>query len=97
MVATVPTESLVERFDLFTILVLGEVVAGVVAGLSGSETATVAIVTAVVGMVLAFAFWWLYFDFVARRVPSADPRVFGLWMTSTCPSRAPSPPRARRW
>jgi low temperature requirement protein LtrA len=88
VVATVPTESLVERFDLFTILVLGEVVAGVVAGLSGFETASTAILTAVVGMVLAFAFWWLYFDFVARRIPSAEPRVFGAWMVIHLPIAA---------
>ena len=33
-----PTDSLVERFGLFTIIVLGEVVLGVVAGLSGGRT-----------------------------------------------------------
>lgn len=77
---TVPTESLVERFDLFTILVLGEVVSGVVIGLTGSETVTTGIVTAVVGMVLAFSFWWLYFDFVGGRKPERDPRVFGIWL-----------------
>jgi low temperature requirement protein LtrA len=79
-VATVPTESLVERFDLFTILVLGEVVSGVVAGLSGSTLATTGIVAAVFGMVLAFAFWWLYFDFVGRHLPVNEPRIFGAWI-----------------
>jgi len=79
-VATVPTESLVERFDLFTILVLGEVVSGVVIGLSGSELATTGVVAAVLGMVLAFAFWWLYFDFVGRHVPVNDPRIIGAWI-----------------
>ena len=32
-----PTDSLVERYGLFTIIVLGEVVLGVVAGLSAAE------------------------------------------------------------
>jgi low temperature requirement protein LtrA len=79
-VATVPTDSVVERFDLFTILVLGEVVSGVVIGLSGAASATTGIVAAVFGMMLAFAFWWLYFDFVGRQVPVNAPRVFGAWI-----------------
>jgi low temperature requirement protein LtrA len=32
-----PTDSLVERFGLFTIIILGEVVLGVVAGLSAAD------------------------------------------------------------
>lgn len=87
-VATVPTDSLVERFDLFTILVLGEVVAGVVIGLSGTEPGATGIVAAVFGMVLAFAFWWLYFDFVGRRVPLNDPVVFGAWLGWHLPASA---------
>ncbi len=79
-IVTVPTESLVERFDLFTILVLGEVVSGVVIGLTGSETVTTGIVTAVFGMVLGFSFWWLYFDFVGSRIPQTEPRTFGVWL-----------------
>ena len=79
-IAIMPTESLVERFDLFTILVLGEVVAGVIAGLSGVEQTTSGIVAAVFGMLLAFAFWWLYFDFVGRREPPDDRRRFGAWV-----------------
>ena len=80
LIVTVPTESMVERFDLFTILVLGEVVAGVVIGLSGSESIATGMAAAVFGMVLAFSFWWLYFDFVGRRIPVKDPRTFGAWL-----------------
>jgi len=79
-VAMVPTESMVERFDLFTILVLGEVVAGVVAGLSGAESSGAAIVAAVFGMILGFSMWWIYFDLVGRRVPPAKAWRFGSWM-----------------
>lgn len=79
-VVTVPTQSLVERFDLFTILVLGEVVSGVVIGLSGSETVTTGIVAAVFGMILAFALWWLYFDFVGRRIPATGSHSFAAWV-----------------
>lgn len=84
-VVTVPTESLVERFDLFTILVLGEVVSGVVIGLAGSDAVTTGIVTAVFGMVLGFSFWWLYFDFVGSRKPVTNPRSFGAWIGGHLP------------
>jgi low temperature requirement protein LtrA len=87
-IVTVPTEALVERFDLFTILVLGQVVSGVVIGLAGSETVTTGIVTAVVGMVLGFAFWWLYFDFAGGRLPDKDPRIFGAWLGAHLPISA---------
>jgi low temperature requirement protein LtrA len=40
-----PTDSLVERFGLFTIIVLGEVVFGVVAGLSAANHAVTTIAT----------------------------------------------------
>ena len=84
-VVTVPTDSLVERFDLFTILVLGEVVSGVVIGLAGSDTVTTGIATAVFGMVLGFSFWWLYFDFVGGRKPVTNPRSFGAWVGGLLP------------
>lgn len=58
-----------ERFGLFTIIVLGEAVAGVVRGLAAlPELDLRAILTGALGMSLAFALWWVYFDFVARRL-----------------------------
>jgi low temperature requirement protein LtrA len=87
-VANVPTESVVERFDLFTILVLGEVVSGVVIGLSGSQSATTGMVAAVFGMLLAFAFWWLYFDFVSHHIPVNESRLFGTWIAWHLPASA---------
>ncbi len=58
-----------ERFGLFTIIVLGEAVAGVVRGLAAlPELGLRAVLTGALGMGLAFALWWVYFDFVARRL-----------------------------
>lgn len=48
-IATVPRDSVLERFDLLAILVLGEVVAGVVIGPQGSELAATGIVAAAAG------------------------------------------------
>jgi low temperature requirement protein LtrA len=62
------TTKLPERFGLLVILVLGETVVGAVNGMAGNHNLTWAVgFVAVLGMALAFALWWVYFDFVARR------------------------------
>jgi low temperature requirement protein LtrA len=62
--------ALVERFGLFTIIVLGELIVSVVLGvvelhhlewLMGGMAA--------LGMSVAIAVWWVYFDFVSHRLP----------------------------
>ncbi len=59
---------LAERFGLFTIIVLGESVAGTVNGLGGlDEVSTLGQITGVLAMVLAFQLWWIYFDMVPRE------------------------------
>lgn len=63
------TDSLVERFGLFTIIVLGEVVVGVADGLAATEHSFVTIATGLVALWLGFAFWWNYFDLVGGRLP----------------------------
>jgi len=61
-----------ERFGLFTILVLGESIAAVVAGISSVGWEMNATVGAALGVVTATGLWWLYFDnlegSVVRRV-----------------------------
>ena len=62
--------SLVERFGLLTIIVLGEVVASIMRGASHHAHVTIDIVLLVLlGLAIASAMWWSYFDLVARRVP----------------------------
>ncbi|MDH3730782.1 MAG: low temperature requirement protein A, partial [Acidimicrobiia bacterium] len=51
-----------ERFGLFTILVLGESIAAVVAGLSEVDWERAATIGAVLGVVTASGLWWVYFD-----------------------------------
>ena len=80
-----PTESLVERFGLFTIIVLGEVVLGVVAGLSAAGPDLLTIVTGSLAMVIGFGLWWIYFDLVGRRRPRSGPGVIWTWMLSHLP------------
>jgi low temperature requirement protein LtrA len=80
-----PTESLVERFGLFTIIVLGEVVLGVVSGLSAAGTDPLTIVTGSLALVVGFGFWWIYFDLVGRRLPRSGGGVVWTWMLSHLP------------
>jgi low temperature requirement protein LtrA len=60
-------EHIAERYGLFTIIVLGEVILGVTAAFSGALGAAALetrdlIGLAVAGAVVVFALWWLYFD-----------------------------------
>ena len=78
-IATLPRVSssrLPERFGLFTIIVLGESIVGVISGVARNHEATAVGITAVLGLALAFGIWWVYFDFVASRPPRP-----GVWST----------------
>ncbi len=67
------TSKFPERFGLFTMIVLGESVVGVIVGLSELEDLGLldgpGIVAGVLGLAIGFSLWWIYFDFVARRAP----------------------------
>jgi low temperature requirement protein LtrA len=79
------TESMVERFGLFTIIVLGEVVVGVVDGMAAIELDPRAMGTGILALVVGFGFWWIYFDFVGRRLPRNDGPALTDWMMSHLP------------
>ncbi len=51
-----------ERFGLFTILVLGESIAAVVAGLDHEGWTPLVTLTSALGVVITAALWWVYFD-----------------------------------
>ncbi len=74
-----------ERLGLFTIIVLGESVAGLVIGLQGTPFHWVSLATAMGGFTLAFGIWWAYFMGVrgaeARPVvDAAGVRRFRTWL-----------------
>ncbi|MEO8084994.1 MAG: low temperature requirement protein A [Ardenticatenales bacterium] len=69
---TIATPSLIERLGLFVIIVLGEVVAGAVNGMAHHDTVTAEVaVVGLLGILVAIALWWLYFDGISHRHPSA--------------------------
>ena len=80
-----PTDSLVERLGLFTIIVLGEVIFGVVDGLSTPDRDTEVTVTGMIALVIGFGFWWLYFDLIGRRPPRRDGPALTTWLVSHLP------------
>lgn len=80
-----PTASLVERFGLFTIIVLGEVVFGVVDGLSSAERNVKTITTGMIALWVGFGLWWIYFDLVGRRLPRSEARAMATWLLSHLP------------
>ena len=80
-----PTDSLVERFGLFVIIVLGELVIGVVGGLSVAERDARTIITGMLALSLGFGFWWIYFDLVGRRLPRADGGAVSSWVMGHLP------------
>ena len=76
----VVSPSNVERFGLLTIIVLGEVVVGVVSGLSELHHLTLEVgVIALLGMLVAIGLWWVYFDFVSHRIPRAQASSVAAW------------------
>lgn len=60
--------SMIERYGLFTIIVLGETILGVVHGISQVHNKTAAIwLPFILGILIAFLLWWLCFDMLADK------------------------------
>jgi low temperature requirement protein LtrA len=74
---------IVERYGLFTIIVLGESIAA--ATLAAGRAAGVpvdaaaALTLAVGGLVIVFSLWWIYFDFTSGRAPGRERRAQYRW------------------
>lgn len=73
------TDSMVERFGLFNILVLGEVVVGVVNGLIEAERTPISLITGLLCLTIGFGFWWNYFDLAGRRPARVDSWPIRTW------------------
>ncbi|OGB62906.1 MAG: hypothetical protein A2Y94_04555 [Caldithrix sp. RBG_13_44_9] len=74
------TSKLPERFGLLMIIVLGETAAGVVNGIQDIHSIdSEKIFTAMLGVILGFSLWWIYFDFIARRVAKPQILYSILW------------------
>lgn len=82
-----------ERFGLFTIIVIGEAVAGAVMGIGADRLTFPTGVAGVLGLVIAFSFWWGYFEGVRgageRRLATRDHvRAYQQWLYAHLPLTA---------
>jgi low temperature requirement protein LtrA len=78
-------EHLPERFGLFVVIVLGEVVAAVVIGLKGHAVTPAALLIALAGIATAMAFWWLYFGHIDESVVLRTQMAGQIWVYSHLP------------
>ncbi|MBK4348973.1 low temperature requirement protein A [Lacisediminihabitans changchengi] len=73
-----------ERFGLFTMILLGETIAGVIRGAAESNAesglSATTLLEAALGLAIGFGLWWLYFDFIARRPTRPVFTVALLWV-----------------
>lgn len=80
------TPSAVERFGLLTIIVLGEVIVGTVRGIADHSELTWTVGgIGLLGMIVAFGLWWLYFDFISHRLPIQTTNWTLVWMYTHLP------------
>lgn len=80
-----PTDSMVERINVFTIIVLGEVVFGVVEGVTHASTDLLAVATGILALTVGLGFWWIYFDIVGGRKPRPEGRALTVWLLTHLP------------
>ncbi|HEX6526575.1 MAG TPA: low temperature requirement protein A [Streptosporangiaceae bacterium] len=86
--ALMVTDALTERFAAFTIIVLGETLTGVVAGLSAEPVNALTLAVGLVAVVVGFGAWWTYFDFAGHRHPRPEPAASMLWILGHLPLTA---------
>ncbi len=74
-------DSAIERFGLLMIIVLGEIIASVVRGVTGIHHITVEVALgALLGMLIAIGLWWIYFDFISRQKPRESRATSFGWL-----------------
>jgi low temperature requirement protein LtrA len=79
------TDALIERFGLLVIIVLGETLTGVVAGLAREHVDALTLSVGLVAVVVGFGAWWTYFDFAGHRHPRPGQTATVQWMLSHLP------------
>jgi low temperature requirement protein LtrA len=76
-------QHIVERYGLFTVIVLGESIAAATIaigeGINGKVDAFPLLSLALGGLVIVFSLWWIYFDFTTARAPERDRKSQYLW------------------
>jgi low temperature requirement protein LtrA len=86
--ALIITDALTERFGSFIIIVLGETLTGVVAGLSSRPVSALTLAVGLVAVVVGFGAWWTYFDFAGGRQPRTGRPASVQWILGHLPLTA---------
>jgi len=86
--AMVVSDALTERFGGFIIIVLGETLTGVVAGLSSRPINVLIMAVGLVAVVVGFGAWWTYFDFAGGRRARTERSASVRWMIGHLPLTA---------
>ena len=86
--AVLVTDALTERFGAFIIIVLGETLTGVVAGLAGQPVSVLTLAVGLISVVVGFGAWWTYFDFAGQRLARQEPAASLQWMFGHLPLTA---------
>lgn len=75
-----------ERFGLFTIIVLGEAVVGVVAGIGGQDWDVASVSVAALGFAIAVCLWWTFFGADHEPRLERNPYLTGqIWIHAHLP------------
>jgi len=69
-----------ERFALFTLIVLGESITGVVSGLTRQHWGLWSALGAMLGLSTAFSLWWVYFDNIDGAAIRAARNQGRIWL-----------------
>jgi low temperature requirement protein LtrA len=64
---------------------LGEVVVGVVAGLTVATQDVLTIATGILALIIGLGFWWIYFDIVGGRPARRSGGAIGVWILGRLP------------
>ena len=86
--ALIVTDALIERFGTLTIIVLGEIVTSVVAGLASQPLSALTLSVGLVAVVVGFGAWWTYFDYTGQRQPKPGRPATALWVLGHLPLTA---------
>jgi len=82
------TDALIDRFGTLTIIVLGETLTGVVAGLAREPISGLTLAVGLIAVVVGFGAWWTYFDFAGRRQPRPTAAASMQWLLGHLPLTA---------
>src|ERR671911_605635 len=74
-----------ERMGLFTLIVLGESIVGIVTGMTDQQWNLYSVIVSSLGLCISFSLWWLYFDSSGRLpiqilIEKSNVAIYFIWL-----------------